>query len=509
MKNKKIKVLPTVDNYSLDLVNCFERSFGLCVNMKGYSFSDLLFMMNDFVRSYGIAGKEFSIFEREIFLCEQLFHLDIKKNVVFNELKTCIKDCLVKDCLVLVPGNLKELYYADQYKEIDWPHLFLITGFDEKKQLFYLMDSTQLKSNDPQEKEFVIDQDYLTKIFIGYFEAFQTTGPSFILSVDFSKSIEKKEKIVQNCFELILSRYEKKLVYQEVILMKQIKNIQNEIYSIFNMPKRKKFLYERLRKLCLEYYLIDEETSINMINEENKLIELWQMYINIFYKNKLQRVSLIDEDLLSQIRIKEEYLERIIKKATSKFLNNLSASKGTQDVTKEGGFNFENNEDKIIFKKENKYCFTFQENKLYNTWIDDECPKVFIDKRNNTDFNIRICIKENSYNTDFVAGIYIRTTSDLFFFGIDSCRRINIDKTKKINSIKQYIGEVKKADLRIRFEDGECNFYYRINEEYILLHKEVLEDEMIEYGLSCKTYTKAQPLKICFEVLNDCERAKI
>lgn len=498
MRNKKIRARANVESYSLDLVNCFERSFGLCVNMTQKKYSDLLFMMNDFIRCYGIPYKEFETFEREAYLCEQIFEIECKKRFVNNDLKSCIKESLREDHLVLAPGNLKKLFYSDQYMEIDWPHLFFVTGFNEDKNLFYLLDSTQLKSNDPKEKEFVIDQDYFIKVFDGYFNAFPSNSLPYVFSIDFSRLPNKIELVIKKCYELILSRYMNDMTYQEIRIMNQVESINSSLNSVFNMPKRKKFFYEILWKTFIDFHLMEKEQSDYLNNLLDILIDKWQIYINSFYKNMLQNLPQTNFSLLEEIIELEEEIRLINQKKLTKYIED--STKTNFEIMESDSENIlENNSDEIIKKDGNNFIFTFSGDKLYNTWFDDESPKICCGIEDSIDFSTTVTVLENDYRADFVAGIYLRTATDLFFFGIDSCRRINIDKTKKVNSVEHIVGNFSSISLRVYFTAGICSFYVVQENELILLHKELLSKQRIEVGLACKTYTEPHPLKIYFE----------
>lgn len=91
----------------------------------------------------------------------------------------------------------------------------------------------------------------------------------------------------------------------------------------------------------------------------------------------------------------------------------------------------ENNEDDIITQQEESTIFSFDGKKIYNTWLGDDSPKIMFEKSDKVDFKINVKVIENKESADFAAGIVIKAKGDIYYFALDSERRINLDRRGK------------------------------------------------------------------------------
>lgn len=83
----------------------------------------------------------------------------IKKHIN-GDMKNLLIDILNKNKYILLPGNLRGLYYSNHYMVNDWKHLFLICGYDEQKALFIIYDNEHQYYED--------DNIYYTKFYMRY-----------------------------------------------------------------------------------------------------------------------------------------------------------------------------------------------------------------------------------------------------------------------------------------------------------------------------------------------------
>ncbi|HGP8831153.1 TPA: hypothetical protein ACLXEY_002201, partial [Streptococcus pneumoniae] len=110
-------------------------------------------------------------FEREMRILRNFFCIESEK-INFSD-EYVLTEFIVKNInkygSVFVPINLKEIYYSTYYKEQDWPHLFLINGYDKEKELFYVIDATQIYSDILMEQNFCITFEILERAYKSYF----------------------------------------------------------------------------------------------------------------------------------------------------------------------------------------------------------------------------------------------------------------------------------------------------------------------------------------------------
>lgn len=165
----------------------------------------------------------------------------------------------------------------------------------------------------------------------------------------------------------------------------------------------------------------------------------------------------------------------------------------------------ENNEDNLIHMDGDKIIFEFNNNKIYNTWTEDYCPKVYLgDKKYNLNkkyiIYATICIEPGYLETKFEAGIFMRfDKSDMYFGGIDVNNKLVFDCIGKSNMDIEYAFP-HKITLFIECSDKVAEFGFMDgNNRIIKLHRAIEIDDCIEFGIACKTWGTGKRLKVCFE----------
>lgn len=71
--------------------------------------------------------------EKIIELSKRLLKLEIK-HIHKNNFSKNIQNYINKGYVTVLGGNLISLFYSEQYMEKDWPHWFIITGYDTDKK---------------------------------------------------------------------------------------------------------------------------------------------------------------------------------------------------------------------------------------------------------------------------------------------------------------------------------------------------------------------------------------
>lgn len=490
--NNKIK--PTIGFYPIEQINCFSRAFGLCLNTFNHQFPDIYYMMNCFEKSFRINKLEKSVelFDFDIEIIKDFFGLKIKKQYLDNSntfFEYIEKQTEINNP-VIVPINLREIYYSDFYLERDWEHPFVIRGFDRDKKLFYILDSTHLKSDSQQEREFSIGYSDLYKAHNSYFSKINNIEKNFVLV--FKKSIENYSiiDIFDKCI-LEISNIKKSPDFFTPIQNLNMDADNFEKY-ILNVPKYKELFFSLLFKLTSEFHLVDNETIKKLSGCVKSLGVPWRKlsylgFLAFQKKNNHFPVELSTVIQESESDIFEKYFDSYMMKEST-IQNKLLV--------------FENNRDNIISNIENKFYFKFKGNKIHNTWMGDESPKVIFGRSKKTQFGVKIEVNENTEKTCFAAGIFIKEGVNVYYFSLDSERRINLERRSKEESIAEKIINSKNAELKIDYSDKTCKFYYKNNSEYILLCEREFEYEEIEFGIGCKTYYYPHPLSITIEPVN-------
>ncbi|RSJ08854.1 hypothetical protein D8833_09915 [Streptococcus intermedius] len=167
-------------------------------------------------------------------------NIEVQKIIIRKNIIPTLEDFLTKNFPVIVPINLKYLFYSDKYLEEDWPHPFVIKGFDHKKKIFYILDYTQLKSDQIQENDFSIDYDSLVQVFESYFFNINDYESPFILVFKDNKLKNFLNDIV--IFKDFMQNIDiEKMQYKELKILREENS--SELYehktNILNYPKYK------------------------------------------------------------------------------------------------------------------------------------------------------------------------------------------------------------------------------------------------------------------------------
>lgn len=497
---------PNNIDYSVDYISCYQKAFGTCLNKFNPDYARLFYMLSSACKCY-----EFSKFKDLDFqaiqskIINDVFQISFATEKVSDNFHDEIMDHIKAGNPVVVPGNLRELFYSQHYKESDWGHPFIIKGFDSDKQLYYIIDDAHLTGD--VSKDFSIRYEDLESVF-NAFNTFISSDVKHRIYV-FSKN-SKNLKEPYDVFSEIISIYLDEYHYEhkEKILLDQIcqdellkGNYENQffnpLYILKNMPKYKEVFFAELIHSFQLYMDVSEKTLTNLENQKNDLKSLWEMCINSFFKKyyrNSQDMCLPNIDLA--IKAERSIYDEI------KFICN-SKSGNKSDLKKaESSYVIENGQG-IVTYKENTFCFNFDGSQIYNTWFHDESPKVMYDAiLLNNKFQVSVEIADNPENADFTAGIVLKTVDEqIFFFGIDGEKRINLDKANAVESYSEILGKFKKVTLSVDLsEEKKCNFVYKLpnKEESFLFHSLEISAEIKSIGFGCKTYNRAKLLDVRF-----------
>jgi hypothetical protein len=481
-------------NYSLEYVDCFEHPMAIAYNWLKTGSDDLYLAYRKMYQSFFFASDHvdyiFKNYEDELGIrCNKV---EIKDD--FVEVITSLID---QDHPVVVPGNLKALYYSSYYLSENWPHLFLIKGYDYDKKLFYMLDATQQYQEDdiPLYVDFPIRFEDLEKVFKEYSVIIDSNIYYFEL---INSNVTYPERVLKYLDLLYdaLSNHR----YIEYKIPKVIDNIKEQKIQynyILNIPKFRITAIESLIK-CMEHYLYDTSKLTEIVTE---LGEMWKSN-NLQFARKLLRNRYGHTEYL--ITDDTEKLERELLLEIHNCSNFLSDMLLSDNLVKDS-YLFENNEDKIIEYINKQYVFDFCNNKVYNSWITDCSPKVIMynEKRMLTsfDFNVMCTVITNCDKEGHQEGIFIRTESNkMFTFALDYMKSLVFDL------VGQYTIFQKECSLKAQ----SLNLFTRLDNSsliYGIISEDKIEEKMGEFylgesvrqvGVFCKTWGECKKLKVTF-----------
>lgn len=480
--------------YSLETVDCFERAFSICLDSLKPGYANIFLLLNAYDKCYGpLFGHEDDIFMQKIKFIDYYMNIGVQKIITSKNIISILEYFLSQNCPVIVPINLRYLFYSDKYLEEDWPHPFIIKGFNSKKKIFYILDNTQMRSVEISESDFSIEYDLLVKVFNAYFSRIETHQSPFILVFEEKKAEKYLDEVM--IFKKFIQDIDMKKI--ECIEFKILKGLYLEHETnILNYPKYKDLLFTLIFKYLK---LLDIDICAHDFeNMRDDIVNLWLIIVRRSYKNLLKNGIFSLEDS----KVKEiDYMEKKLWMELHDLLIQTDIDTLSFQQHLHSKVRFENNDDGIITGTLDKYCFNFSGEKLYNSWFDDKSPKVVMVSGNEFSLKTNVEVNTNGVDVYFVSGLFIRDFDNLYYFGLDSNRRINLDKANKISSIKEVIQNLSKLGLEIKFSNRLCKLYYVTNETKRLFYEFNTESDTIECGIGCKTYESAKPIVATFEIL--------
>lgn len=490
------EIRPTVGNIPLDVIDCFDRAIGICMSSFDNSYANIYFCLKLINRIY------FSDPLENVFLVESLrsinalFPLEVKKVFVLDDFILLLERECYRGNPIIVPINLKEVFYSEQYQLSDWAHPFVVKGIDRKRKVLKILDGTHLKSDFPEERDFSIPYDILEKSFNSYFTNINRKEEAYVIVFDrFSQFITNNKDNKNFGIDILIDFIKKIDVKNQIQIIETIPDVS----TILNFSKRKRALFEILLKEIKNVGSFDNKQIANLELQIDKICDNWEKYCFLYAKSRLSRSSLEKINVDSSIIINEIIvLEKILS-----MVQEMKYKKKIPTVLADT--------DSIISINKKNIVFNFDGNRIYNSWLSDESPKVVFKDGKISVFEEEYFIKISEKRINIVAGFFINVSGNLYYFGLDSCRRVNIDIAGIESSVAQALVETDSVYLKLVLFRNELSFQYKLAEGDCyneLLNLKLSSNEIDNYGIGCKTYNKAKPIEVLFKNLRYTECKK-
>lgn len=495
-----------LDKYMFDEINCFEKPMGIICESLCTEYSHLFYLLVKLIQAYKFENYKFDVIGENV---DKRIALDVMKNFLGINiwLDECKEDFVIewireeisKDNFIVIPGNLNDLFYSKYYHKRDWPHYFLIYGYDKINGLFYTYDSAQsYKENSALYKQFVIEEATMKKIYTSYIDKF--SKDVYIISCTEIYNNFDVYKVINNIFKFILNNKLNLNRFRELDLIDALQNnndIEENDYLVQRLLRIKKakgvFLNEL--KYIIKQFVLTPKLNKEIDIIEKRLLFEWEKYINRTilnmyegkYENKLENFDAVYE--------LEKKLFEIISNTYLTFKTNCSCMKKNECS------NFQNNEDNIISYEKDKYLFSFSGEKTYSSYGIDDSPKVLLKKivpNSSVMVKTKIQLTEYNDNSKFHAGIYIRTEDDsLYFWGSCCGKSIRLDLCGINNNIIDILNNADAVTLYVKIINSKIviGLYDNGIEKEVLSYK--TKTDVCEVGIGCKTWGK-ENLKIKF-----------
>lgn len=504
---KKIK-----NEYEIEEVNCLERPVAMVLNSYCPIYRNLYLFHEKMNRCYNlhfyddIGYKDKISMKRAQIILEQELGILMHRVVERDEMHQLILEQLKKNNPVIVPGNLKEIYYSKFYNKENWKHSFLLHGYNLDNKLYFIYDSVQCE-NEKEMCKFCIPQKTLKQGYESYCNNFYEDGIYFIESNEVDRNPDYR-KMILNGLQLFVNN-RKKQPYFEIDLIQHFLQKENpsgeELLQLFEINNYKKVFLSEMRNL-LAYLEVEGEVVEKLVACNQELLAEWRKVESkiAYYIQKAKKFEL--EKLLEKTLEKENLLLNQIKEILDKVQNEQEDIK--QKTTKEPVI-FINNEQNIIKQKPNdQYMFHFDTNQIYNNWFEDQAPKIVL-PQNLTDFDeFQFCtsIKIESYVewANFMVGVYIKDENgNAYLYGNNSMRCVCFEYTGiKGNMYEESVFDT-EFQIEVRYRNRKLQLIYTdfndVSKE-IRIREVDLESRIYQMGIACKTW--GSPNKLTIAVSN-------
>lgn len=493
MVNKSLKSY--YDNYNIEEISCVERVLSCALGSFDELNRNLYLLLSKYEEAY---SKEYSqgnsVFEQKLAVVSQSWNLNV-------ELKHYSKEEIIRSLLegnlAIVMINLRSLYYSMHFDNNDVMHPVLIKGYDEENHMFKILFNAfyDVFSNFEYKGlfEFAIREDDLLKCAESYQNRFSdySDGKGTII-ISNTSNISSSSEVWDNWIKKYSSREvecNEITILHEMCEIEDKKHFESQINKLINLEKGKNVFWNEVYKIIESYFVKVEWGDIK--EEQAELCYIWGKEINRDLKNVLrgkpEKIDWVKSSLLSK--------EENIKAKLLNILNELELNGHKNNLIK-----VENNEDKIIAEVDSdKYVFEFVQDKIYNTWVFDESPKVYtsfieFEKKHRVDYKVKLK-RIQDFDANYMAGVVLKIDDDIVFFGYDSTKGVNIDMANKVFSFANKALFRDSFELEVIVNEEKIEFW--ISDDNIKLFEMQVDDKkMCNLGIGCKTYKEYSYLKL-------------
>lgn len=319
------------DEYDFAQVSCGEKVYGILLDNYNEEYSSIFYMYIKLFQAYNLG--EYQNLPMDIPLEDIIndkFGLNIKEYILKNnDFFQFINNQLNMNHPVLVPGNLKKLFYSKFYQRHDRDHLFLIKGYDDKRKIYFVLDNLHINDKSAKYKEFILEYKTLKSMNEAYLN---NTNNGIIYYIENNNiDLLNPFDIFLDCIVFYLNNLTEK-PYKELdyldclinhlsignyynkdlklnhddrgLIIFQDKHLEFEQFNkvIINSVKYKDIFFTELIKNVNKYF--DDNNLLNEINIlKNELIEEWNKIINKalinFYRDEKFDVSKLVDKVIS------------------------------------------------------------------------------------------------------------------------------------------------------------------------------------------------------------------
>lgn len=507
------KIEPNHDNYNPRQITCFQKPWAILFHSLEESYFDLYLFVSVFYETFMYGdyfyweefnknmNENFYKFSKEIL--EPRFGVEINKAVYKDkeDFYSKIENSLTEGVRVLVPVDLIELPYYEDYKVDNHIHFYIIRGFDRKKEVFYVLDNMHIDNgSDGLYKNFVLTYERMYRIAVKCFESFfpKEECPFFwqLINQDNSQNYTVWKALMNHKEELEKIDRQSDLVKlpEYKILNEGSENINNFSRSYAKVLNYKQVYYDILFKLLREIKISEQDINeLEQLRDDSyKEWETLRMYILYYSTKKDKMLSRLQKEFEKCVTNEKKFRECFISIINR---NEEIGEKSVQNRTVENYVLYEHNLNGAVIEREKNNVFVYHDsNHIYDTWkVQDNAAQLNfrINNEDTIEFKFDL-ILDNIIDFPFFGGLIIKNKKgERYLFGDDAKGSIALycPQWEEEFTIKKELYYKEKMSLKVIIEEENITFYYKEIEEtdWITFHEMKITD-IQEAGILSKTW---------------------
>lgn len=504
------KVLAIKDNlkfYATDRVTCFERPVATILENYRKFYGSYTYMFIKIIQSYEIPYEN-NIEYLVIDFWNRYLGISVKESLISYGLINAVKNKIEQDIPVLIMGNLIDLFYSEKYKVKNWGHLFLTTGYDEEKQLLLLLDDSHLKANTKYEPFAITEQ--IMEQMVTKMEWFGKTDKIYTLEKNDAFNTKKDKDILVFLLHMFLAGMEG----SQFMELKHIYDIHNLLINGERNEKNEYNLesisWNFLNVIKKKGVFIDEliDHMERMEYPKELINHIQDVYRNLYYEWE----RFCNRELAKCLRGKKEYraelsqdifsAEKNLKNQIEKCIKYLEDYDILKDNRTHLIYDAENNESNIIVMDDGIIKFNFYGYEIFNSWIQDDCPKLYLQKQINKDEKHKIIkatflIDKDFEESNFQVGLFIKTDNGEIYYGaLDNNNKLVFDIFGQSNLDLQYPFQT-EITLFLEYQLNELVFgIIEKGNKVSKLKRPFTPISSFDIGIACKTWGNGKKLNV-------------
>lgn len=507
------KITPNHDSYNPRQVTCFQKPWAILFKSLNEDYFDLylfvaVFYENFMYKNYFYwedfnknMNENFYKFSKEIL--EPRFDVKIDKLIYKDkeEFISKIEQSLFNGDRVLVPADMIELPYYEDYKVDNHIHNFIIRGYDRKKEVFYILDNMHIDNgSDGLYKNFVLTYNRMFKMAKRCFESFfpNEENPFFwkLSSREDNNTYTAWEALKNHKEELKLINEQDNMINlpEYKILEEGSDNINNFSRSYAKILNYKQVYYDILFKILRKIKVSENEVNeLEQLKEElYKEWETLRMYI-LYYSSKKDK-------MLSKLKNEFEKCVSNEKKFRECFISIIDNNKEKGEVNVQGQKKekyvlYEHNLNEAVIEREKNNVWVYHDKKhIYDTWkVQDNAAQLnfMIDSKDKIEFKFDLVL-HNAMDFPFFGGLIVKNQSgERYLFGNDAKGSIALycPQLEENFTLQKQPYFKDSMSLKINIENEGITFYYKEVEDadWITFYDMKIID-IQEIGIISKTW---------------------